>query len=1403
MFSLGNSILSRLIDRPFSTRPALAPTFRQPPSLSPVGIVVGDVVLLNEGQVSGSPPPSLTGVLTLDGVDVTPADGLEWIATAAGTLEWTVTASNGIAPDVAAQASARVAPSILEAPGPNGVFETMPSEMRVGTPISPSAPAQDGPNLITLATQNNIDPTPAATVNYVAGDDGYVEITVAGTGNDNSNWIVGSPGDTLIIENLATSGRRIEARDMDNGDAVIATLLAGETAEYLLPAGWSRLKVRILDATSDTARFRARIKDAIPAQNGADIDLNACFTGGTGARTITVSGLPDGLSATDGVISGEAIPAVGSGADYTVEVTATDELGVTLTLEHSLRVTEPFSIQSVAVVNASRPGDAIREGDTVSLDIAWRGWPGPYQSGGGVYPTWNRGFRDQDLVSFGTGQFAVVPEGTTQINARARFRLDETNYTAYVDAPPVAVTSGAVLSAPVVTREVALSVSGREVTILRGAAIGSPAPSSALTTVTIDGVDASGDVVDNVLTVPGTASAVVEVVETFTNSEGSAPSSASISVQAQSDDVPGAFAASAWRVSDAVQGGAVWLAIDALPADNGAAITSVEVDVGGTPRALDYVAPGVFLLTGVGSSSVDYRIRAVNANGAGAWSAVKAETATAASNLRLACWADGEVAHALSAAPTGVKNVAVSNGGEAEIINGLTHCTNTTFAGYGGYPSPLPSAAARSIGHWLFFDPLGSAHALKPAEKATRSISSSLGTHVVVIHGAAGMWTQPVMSLFGLDGDGDPVPFRFDVLHDGGYLPDRRPFVVGPVKIVQNGGDPVTVTPDAATGYALVSDRGATLAVVARAGIVPPNVAGADLGLDRAYVRRAGAYDFAAEGWNEVSAAAAGDTGMRLVPNFESIGVFVDHGAVSISGKGFVRFRKSGDTAWNPGLRMDYHETNLSAYDNILPAGHEAKGLMLHKHRGAIWYLEPGETYEVQVKIGTNYWSGSVATRGYTVAKTSVALGDCVGDVTITRLSDTSVRISRPGVAAETVTTPAGGFLELHSGRIRGGTLRFADPCYRVILRGIDMHGAPQHASVMEAGNYDIRFVNCRFSGWAKIDSDNLGWANTYDAVVRTTGKTWSQLTLMGCQVGSPRFGANSWEERHAKNLPHPWGAVVVGGVQANLTCAGRVVIDGCSVMPWRNKALYDGIGGADGGSPPKYREAGGFGPNSAVTWNYVVNAADDAMELDGQNANLICAHNWLDLNRIRPYRDGTRMGISCQYNTHGPGYYFRNVISRAGDEGFVGAGNDYPDAYKFADPLAAGVDLGYTWWIFNTIASRNPAGTQDTAIWRTGSYKGFRRLTMAESYFNCHQINSPYAINIKTFAGETVADADVTRPAGTLILDNGARDAVNALDDKLRPTSTGLNGAALYSNVNDGGPFYQAVRRRGALGAA
>lgn len=819
--------------------------------------------------------------------------------------------------------------------------------------------------------------------------------------------------------------------------------------------------------------------------------------------------------------------------------------------------------------------------------------------------------------------------------------------------------------------------------------------------------------------------------------------------------VPLAISANDWRVSSAVTDGSETLiGIDSpgVPED----ATRLDVEIAGVVQALDFVSPGVFTVGGrPENESQDYRVRAINAAGAGPWSDTKSAASTRASDTRFSCPADGEVEHLLTNRPDGVGANAiinVSGGGEAEIIDWMTSVYYTRR------PDPADKVAFRDV---ILYDPLGTALELRPGEAAQRTFDSPLGTTTVVVHGAAGMFTSPAIAATAFDADDDPVDFLFTRLHDVGRLPDGRPFVVGEVDIAHNGGDPVSVSPDPITGYTVVEDSGATLCVVARKGIVPPLAAAATaLNLQRDYVRRESPYDFAAAGWDD--SAPRTSAGVLIRSNFEHLSVYFDAAATGVK----VRFRKKGTTAWFPARALTVDNRTLSGG---VP--------FTYRNKGVIRYLVPGTTYEVELKDGTVYKRVEATTRARKVAKSSLVLGQVDGTLRLSRAGDV-VTVTYPDDTTTTITCPAEGYAELKDGIVRGNIVLAPDTA-RVILTRVSVFGSAEHAVEFGVGCDELRVAGGRFSGWGRKENH---WMKHAQSVLRgptvTSGSSARGVLLQGCQVGSPRFSANHFNETADRTPQKPWGGNVMGGEQPQAT--GPIAFLSNSIATSDFRLLADGFGNM------------AFGPDFTVLRNFVGNSPDDIIEIEGSNPCAWAAHNYGRLEVNRP-GDSTRSAFAMTPISNSPIVIERNVYEFVYNGFGITRG---PVVYKHGrSPAQQDEDtpMGAALIAHETAFSSLPTSAATEA-----NFEQIASLIKADGEAAAGSILSSFYLGTKTNAPGFPSPSLVN-----VVADAAPMDADTSVNPYGQPIGSGLVGKAQkVDGVNDGGPYWKAEPDIGALPA-
>lgn len=833
-------------------------------------------------------------------------------------------------------------------------------------------------------------------------------------------------------------------------------------------------------------------------------------------------------------------------------------------------------------------------------------------------------------------------------------------------------------------------------------------------------------------------------------------------------EVPSAPDGAAWRVTDAVEGGKVHLAVDVIPDD----ATAIEYQVnGGSWAATDVVAPGVFSLSDLSDgTAVDVALRFRNSLGAGAASGPKSVTPSAGSDTRLAVWADGEGARKLNSRPTAAgstsdqaegtnRDIPLVGGGHAFVVDWDTSPMKVH--------QKTPNLGDDQ-GHWLLVEPGGSTSAdLKPAAVETRILYVNGNEVTVSLLGAGGMFTYPLMALWGFDGDGDPVPFRFTKEIKGGRLPDGRPFVIGPVEVAHNGGDPVAVTPDPARGYVVVEDRGAELAVVVRPGVIPP--AGAEvtpLDLSHAYVRRKGAYGFA--GWDDTAAANGGSDGLLLRPTFETCGVYLTSPSSTVAQ---VRFRKKESSdAWGP-----FHPAQDLFFDPRASGG--PAFIAAAQHRNAILYLEPGTTYEVQVKQGSDYWRKEVSTQALKVPKVLHALGDIDGDLSISRSGDT-VTINPGDIQLD---VPADEWVEVHSGRVRRGGVTFSGD--KIILRNVDVFGAPQHA--IWVNSTDIRVVGGRTAWWGNPNSRYWGTKNSGAMRIDSDAR---RPAVLGRFIGTPRWPSNTWAEYYDENETHPFGPRPIEGHPDE----GLMVIDGCYADSHETKGFND-IVAQSGGSGP--------GADSIIAWCWFSGMRDDGVEFEGLPSNTIVMHTAIVARNDRmgvkkdsgKYLGGVKSFISVQGVPTGPSLSLRNLfyMKRCWPE-------NETNGYKIQQrehPKHASITvvyhntIAYEWWLSDPTAANAPfIASGGLGI---GGFKLKNSLVIMKN------------------SGTGGVDVDFVGPPSSEVEASTYKSFTPAewSSPKLHPDFTPMSSATDIAgagseifNLNDGGPWYETNPSIGAL---
>jgi hypothetical protein len=327
------------------------------------------------------------------------------------------------------------------------------------------------------------------------------------------------------------------------------------------------------------------------------------------------------------------------------------------------------------------------------------------------------------------------------------------------------------------------------------------------------------------------------------------------------------------------------------------------------------------------------------------------------------------------------------------------------------------------------------------------------------------------------------------------------------------------------------------------------------------------------------------------------------------------------------------------------------RALVPGRHRRTIRHLAPDTVYEVEVRQGGRYWRAETRTKAYKPRKVSVALGVVDGDVAI-RQEAGAVVVERSGAGPLRLEAGRDVYVEIHSGLVRNGGVRVAAP--RVILRDVDILGAPDDAiRLEEPGAPDLRLVRCRGAswGWATTPEtgfpNGVGFARMHTSFLSVPPKAGSVdgVLMIGCQVGAPRFSANTWQELDGAFLPdnrklavHPDGSNVIGVIGDRFVGRGWNVRD--CVMRAVGTRLYDDC--VRGGGNRRFD--GGVGLELVWAYNACGGAADDTIEVEGANVCTLVLGNLVDQTRLRRWTTAPQHAIGCSSVMWGPLECERNL---------------------------------------------------------------------------------------------------------------------------------------------------------------
>lgn len=341
-----------------------------------------------------------------------------------------------------------------------------------------------------------------------------------------------------------------------------------------------------------------------------------------------------------------------------------------------------------------------------------------------------------------------------------------------------------------------------------------------------------------------------------------------------------------------------------------------------------------------------------------------------------------------------------------------------------------------------------------------------------------------------------------------------------------------------------------------------------------------------------IVAAHAADAPARAVATFESIGLYWTH---ADAGTARVHFRTAGSGEWR--------EAYPPVYDP-----------RLKEYRGSLVGLTPDTAYEIRIEAGGDRAELKSKTRSeeFPIGPTMHLPGGVTGETLTIREGGTENgwRLVTPEPGKKWVSD----VFNLAENNI------VVETDY-VILRGLELRGAAQHAVLIKPGVHNVVIEDCHITGWGRIGGARV-WGifhGSDSAVYAQTGA--GRLVIQRNLIEYPRGGSNDWESGHPDG---PQGISLINS-------SGGNVIRYNTIRSTEDHGYNDGIGGGSNfsfeGSPNR---------DSDIYGNIISHCWDDAIESEGANANVRIWSNYIHHTFTHVATAATAMG---------PLYIFRNVF--------------------------------------------------------------------------------------------------------------------------------------------------------------
>ncbi|MDQ8206363.1 hypothetical protein QEH52_02505 [Coraliomargarita sp. SDUM461003] len=380
---------------------------------------------------------------------------------------------------------------------------------------------------------------------------------------------------------------------------------------------------------------------------------------------------------------------------------------------------------------------------------------------------------------------------------------------------------------------------------------------------------------------------------------------------------------------------------------------------------------------------------------------------------------------------------------------------------------------------------------------------------------------------------------------------------------------------------------------------------------------------------DEVHLYEAKNLPVRLVPTYESIGVYVSRETQVANEVAHIYYRETGSTQWYEAYQSEFDDTR-------------------GEYRGSIVGLLEDTEYEVQVVLEVDGIKFDEAGEKVTTWDSTPTIAQTIS-VSSLYTSGQLLIENMHGEPDGWIKITGTGADDIDGAYADDVALKIINSSY-LIFENIEIVGGRRHAVQVEMSD-QIRIVDCEMSGWARQPnySDGVysyetlsdknkgkGSAINKDAGVHLAGS--SRVTVERCYIHDPRLSANNWGENANK---HPMGptAIYVQNqiVSSTKNMKGNFVVRYNDLIGSDDIRWNDVIEGENNTSP-----IGSFYRDSDVYGNMLAFANDDGTELDGGQMNMRFFGNRIE---------SCRVSLSLAPCIVGPSYVFNNLMFNQGDD--------------------------------------------------------------------------------------------------------------------------------------------------------